>query len=120
MRDMSYGHIAFEVLHPYLAAEIPENDLAALLDDAYSDETIPTEVQRVTEETFIMWLTKGPTYSFKDYAARFFGRPQLLSERRGLRRVVVVATSGDTGGAVADALWGLKVWIISSFFRKAP
>ena len=55
-----------------------------------------------------MWLTRGPTYSFKDYAARFFGRTlNFFLGERGLKRVVVVATSGDTGGAVADALYGL-------------
>ena len=108
MGDMSYARIALEVLRPYLAAEIPEKDLVALLDDAYQEERIPTEVQRVTGETAIMWLTRGPTYSFKDYAARFFARAlNYFLKRRGLRRVVVVATSGDTGGAVADALWGL-------------
>ncbi len=108
MRSMSYAEIAFQVLSPYLSAEIPEGDLAALLDDAYRIDTIPTDVQRVAEGTYIMWLTKGPTYSFKDYAARFFARAlNYFLERKGLRRVVIVATSGDTGGAVADALWGL-------------
>ncbi|MCX8109887.1 MAG: threonine synthase [Syntrophorhabdaceae bacterium] len=108
MRAMSYSEIAYEVLSPYLCSEIPDKKLKALLDDAYSEDKIPTEVQYITGKTYIMWLTKGPTYSFKDYAARFFGRilNHFLGER-GLKRVVVVATSGDTGGAVADALYGL-------------
>jgi len=57
----------------------------------------------------MMWLTQGPTYSFKDYAARFYGRMlnHFLGER-GLKRTVVVATSGDTGGAIADCLYGLE------------
>ena len=56
-----------------------------------------------------MWLTQGPTYSFKDYAARFLGRAlNYFLGAKGLKRVVVVATSGDTGGAVADALYGLE------------
>jgi threonine synthase len=119
MRLVSYSRIAFEVLRPYLAAEIPDTALAALLDDAYRDDVIPTDVQRVTENTSIMWLTKGPTYSFKDYAARFFGRIlNYFLERRGLRRVVIVATSGDTGGAVADALWGLSNVDNIVFFPK--
>ncbi len=109
MTRMSYAEIAFQVLYPYLGTEIPEKDLAPLLDDAYREDKIPTDVQQVAEKTSIMWLTKGPTYSFKDYAARFFGRAlNFFLNRRGLRRVVVVATSGDTGGAVADALWGLS------------
>ena len=47
----------------------------------------------------------NPTYSFKDYAARFFARVlNYFLKRSGLKRMVAVATSGDTGGAVADAL----------------
>jgi threonine synthase len=119
MRDMPYGEIAFQVLQPYLASEVPDKDLAALLDDAYCPDRIPTEVQRVDKDTYIMWLTKGPTYSFKDYAARFFARMlDYFLARRGLRRVVVVATSGDTGGAVADALWGLGSVDNIVFFPK--
>ncbi|OPY63833.1 MAG: Threonine synthase [Syntrophorhabdaceae bacterium PtaU1.Bin034] len=108
MRNMSYAQIAFQVLYPYLGAEVPEKDLSGLLEDAYREDKIPTDIQQVTDDTYIMWLTRGPTYSFKDYAARFFGRMlNYFLEKHGLRRVVVVATSGDTGGAVADALWGL-------------
>ena len=119
MRSEPYGRIAFEVLAPYLGAEIPGRDLAGLLDDAYGEDVIPTDVQRVTENLSLMWLTKGPTYSFKDYAARFFGRIlNYFLERRRLRRVVVVATSGDTGGAVADALLGLSNIDNVVFFPK--
>ncbi len=51
-----------------------EKVLRSLLNDAYREDIIPTDVQHVTGRTHIIWLTKGPTYSFKDYAARFFGR----------------------------------------------
>ena len=119
MKTMSYGEIAFEVLNPFLGAEIPEESLRALLDDSYREDRIPTEVTRVTGETFIMWLTKGPTYSFKDYAARFFARMlDYFLGRMSMRKVVVVATSGDTGGAVADALFGLDNVANIVFFPK--
>jgi len=109
MRPLSYAEIAYQVLLPFLAGEIPSDRLKVLLDDAYCEEKIPTRVQHVTGKTYIMWLTQGPTYSFKDYAARFFGRAlNYFLGARGLKRVVVVATSGDTGGAVADALYGLQ------------
>ena len=105
MRDLSYARIAFAVLNPLLEDEIDPQDLETILDDAYDDRVIPTTVQHVTGETYIMWLSKGPTYSFKDYAARFFARIlNYFLKRSGGRRVVAVATSGDTGGAVADAL----------------
>lgn len=109
MKDMSYSEIAFQVLNPFLGSEIPEKKLKELLDDAYSVDKIPTDIQHVTGKTHIMWLSKGPTYSFKDYAARFFARTlNYFLEERGLMRVVIVATSGDTGGALAEALHGLK------------
>ena len=108
MQQMSYAQIAFEVLDSYLSLEIPSSDLRALLDDAYCEDKIPTRIEKVDDLTFIMWLTSGPTYSFKDYAARFFGRAlNYFLGKKGLKRTVVVATSGDTGGAVADALFGL-------------
>ncbi len=85
--------------------EIDPRDLEKILDDAYDDRVIPTTIRHVTGETSIMWLSRGPTYSFKDYAARFFARIlNYFLKRSGCRRVVAVATSGDTGGAVADAL----------------
>jgi threonine synthase len=119
MRSMSYAEIAFAVLEPFLGAEIPPHKLKALLDDAYREDRIPTVVQGVTGKVNIMWLTGGPTYSFKDYAARFFARAlDHFLGARGLRRVVIVATSGDTGGAVADALHGLSNVDNVVFFPK--
>lgn len=119
MEELSYAQIAFEVLNPFLGSGISENKLNALLDDAYDEDKIPTEVQHVTGNTHIMWLSNGPTYSFKDYAARFFARAlnHFLNES-GLKRTVVVATSGDTGGAVADALYGLNNVDNIVFFPK--
>ena len=99
MQGMSYAEIAFEVLYPFLKEEILRADLREMLEDAYDDKAIPTQVGHVTGKTHIMWLTRGPTYSFKDYAARFFGRTlNYFLKKSGLRRVVAVATSGDTGG----------------------
>jgi threonine synthase len=119
MKRMAYHEIALEVIYPFLWEEISRTALADLLLDSYNDEIIPTELQHVTGRTHIMWLSHGPTYSFKDYAARFFAR--MLSyflQKSGLRRVVVVATSGDTGGAVADALHGLEGVDNLVFFPK--
>ncbi len=108
MCGKSYAEIAFQILNPFINKEIPEKELKELLNDAYSEKIIPTKVQRAVGKTYIMWLTNGPTYSFKDYAARFYGRAlNYFLKKRKLRRMVIVATSGDTGGAVADALYEL-------------
>ncbi len=108
MRKMSYAEVAYKVLKPYVVPDINEKDFLEILIDAYNEEIIPVNVQHVTGKTYIMWLSKGPTYSFKDFAARFFGRVlNYFLSKSGMKRTVIVATSGDTGGAVAHALYKL-------------
>ena len=109
MKQLSYSEIAFLVLKPFLCDEIPAADLKNILNDAYTEDKILTKIKNVTGKTHIMWLTQGPNYSFKDYAARFFGRSlNYFLGKKNLKRTVIVATSGDTGGAVADVLHGLN------------
>ena len=92
MKDLSYAQIAFEVLFPFLEEEIPRNDLVGILEDAYDERAIPTTVQHVTGKTYIMWLSNGPTYSFKDYAARVFARIlNYFLKRSGARRLGAIA-----------------------------
>jgi threonine synthase len=108
MRSMSYADIAFTLLNPFVTPDIEESAFSRLLADAYDESIIPVDVQGVTDRIYLMWLSRGPTYSFKDFAARFFGRVlDYFLGRDDLKRIVVVATSGDTGGAVAHALAGL-------------
>ena len=100
MKGLSYAQIAFQVLYPFLKEDVETKDLRKMLEDAYDEAIIPTHVAHVTGRTHIMWLTRGPTYSFKDYAARFFGRVlNYFLTRSGSRRVVAVATSGEIGRA---------------------
>ncbi len=108
LRGKSYAEIAHAVLTPFLSEEFEPETLRSLLADAYNPAHIQAPLQNVNENTDILWLTHGPTCSFKDFAARFFGRTlNHFLKARGKRRLVVVATSGDTGGAIADALHGL-------------
>jgi threonine synthase len=120
LRTMSYAEIAYQILNPFLGSEFsPPGELKKLLLDVYSEDKILTTVQHVAGRTHIMWLTHGPTYSFKDYAARFFGKAlNFFLGQKNLRKVVVVATSGDTGGAVADALYDLENVDNIVFFPK--
>ena len=121
MKGKSYARIAFEVLNPFLGAEVAEKELQAMLADAYDDGIIPTIMQHLTGRTHIMWLTQGPTYSFKDYAARFFGRMlNYFLKRSGLKRVVAVATSGDTGGPSPMPFMAWTAWTTSCFSPKDP
>jgi threonine synthase len=109
MKELNYAGIAYKVLAPFLREDINPADLKKILASAYDEKIIPVEIQNVTGKTYIAWLSKGPTYSFKDFAARFLGRTlEYFLKEEGKKRIVIVATSGDTGGAVAAALHGLK------------
>jgi len=119
MNKMNYSQIAFEVLYPFLKEEISDIDLKNILDDAYNDEEIPTIIESLTKNVYIMWLSHGPTYAFKDYAARFLGRIlNYFLNKRKIKKTIVVATSGDTGGAVANALLNLPNISCVIFFPK--
>ncbi len=102
---MKYHEIAFEVGKKFLAGEIPDADLARIVEDAY-DFDVPLEP--VFDNKFVMRLDRGPTASFKDFAARMMGRlMQFFLGRRGGRLLILTATSGDTGSAIANAFYGL-------------
>jgi len=119
MESKNYAEIAYTVLLPFVSPDIGDKEFMNLLEDAYDETIIPVDLQEITENISLMWLSKGPTYSFKDFAARFFGRVLNYFLGKGsLKRTVVVATSGDTGGAVAHALLGLENVSNIVFFPK--
>ncbi|MBN1144465.1 MAG: threonine synthase [Bacteroidales bacterium] len=100
-----YADIAFEIARHFLRGEIPENDLRHLVDDAYNFE-VPLE--KVVDRNYIMRLDQGPTASFKDFAARMMGRlMQYFLKKQNRNMLILTATSGDTGSAIANAFYGL-------------
>lgn len=103
--EMSYPEIAFEVLNTFLNEEVAPETLRALVDDAYN---FAVPLDHVYERKYVMRLDQGPTASFKDFAARMMGRLMnhfLEKNRREL--LILTATSGDTGSAIANAFYGL-------------
>lgn len=104
-RNMAYHEIAYEVISRFLQDEIPAIDLKAILTDAYNFE-VPLE--KVYDRNYIMRLDQGPTASFKDFAARMMGRVMDYFLRQEKRKMLILtATSGDTGSAIANAFYGL-------------
>jgi threonine synthase len=104
-KDAPYPEIAYRVLSKVLEGEVDDESLKAITYDAYNYD-VPLEP--VDEQTYIMRLDRGPTASFKDFAARMMARLMqyyLSKENRSL--TILTATSGDTGSAVADAFYGL-------------
>jgi threonine synthase len=104
-RDLAYPQLAAAILGPYSEGVFDGDTLAAICDDAY-DFDVPLE--RVVDNRHVMRLDRGPTASFKDFAARFMGRALgRLVRDRGTDLLILTATSGDTGSAVAHAFLGV-------------
>ncbi|MGD9327574.1 MAG: pyridoxal-phosphate dependent enzyme, partial [Cyclobacteriaceae bacterium] len=104
-KDKTYDQIAFAILNKFLAAEMAEEELLALVKEAYNFE-VPLE--HIYDKKYVMRLDRGPTASFKDFAARMMARLMsyfLAKENREL--LILTATSGDTGSAIANAFYGL-------------
>jgi threonine synthase len=100
-----YHEIAFDVIRRFVTGEIAEDDLRKLVTDAYN---FPVPLEHVYDRKFIMRLDQGPTASFKDFAARMMGRlMQYYLKLNGQKLLILTATSGDTGSAVANAFYGL-------------
>lgn len=89
------------MLAPYVCDEIPEADLDEIVRNSVQ---FPTPLQTVGNR-YVLELTHGPTMAFKDVAASYLGAFLSHShEQTGQPVVVVVATSGDTGGAIAEGM----------------
>ncbi|MBW2256716.1 MAG: threonine synthase, partial [Deltaproteobacteria bacterium] len=100
-----YPEIAFEVLRRYTAGQFDDDTLREVCEDAYDFE-VP--IERVHRRRHVLRLDMGPTASFKDFAARMMGRlVGRLVQPGEAPLVVLTATSGDTGSAVAHAFSGV-------------
>lgn len=103
---MEYPSVAFKILRLLLPEDIDDPALLHICRDAYN---FPVPIEHVYEKKYVMRLDQGPTASFKDFAARIMGRLMqhyLMHDNK--RLVILTATSGDTGSAVANAFYGLE------------
>src|SRR5476649_157867 len=91
--------IAFHVAKNLLGDDIPDNDLKTIIDDAINFYAPIVELE---ENVYVLELFHGPSLAFKDFGARFMSRVMSYFLEKGEKQLdVLVATSGDTGGAVA-------------------
>ncbi|MFT4092134.1 MAG: threonine synthase [Niabella sp.] len=106
IENLSDVEIAFEIMKPYVAGSIPDEDLRPIVEETIS---FPIPLEYINEKIFSLELFHGPTLAFKDVGARFMSRCLgyfLKNENREV--TVLVATSGDTGGAVANGFYGVE------------
>lgn len=102
----SNEEIAFDIIHPYIGDEIPETALRRIVSETVQ---FPSPLVQVNENIFALELFHGPTLAFKDTGARFMSRCLGHFALSGSEKItVLVATSGDTGGAVAHGFYGVE------------
>jgi threonine synthase len=118
--SMDFCDIAMETIKPYVRGEIPDGALSDIVSSAFTfSAPFIAVADRFTAELF-----HGPTAAFKDFGARFMARAFSYLRRgedRPLR--ILVATSGDTGGAVADGFFnveGISVTVLYPKGRVTP
>jgi len=117
---MAFTDIAFETIKPYVNNEIPDNVLSDIVQSAF---TFTAPFVPVADR-YALELFHGPTAAFKDFGARFMARTFSYLRRgedKSLR--ILVATSGDTGGAVADGFFevpGIFVTVLYPKGRVSP
>jgi threonine synthase len=119
--SLTLEEMAYQVMQPYVGDTIPETVLRKIVTETLSFD-IP--LVRVTEDIYSLELFHGPTLAFKDVGARFMSRCLGYFAREQKERVVVlVATSGDTGGAVAHGFYdvpGVEVVILYPSGKVSP
>lgn len=107
IQDMSLQEISFRVAECFFGEDIPAEDLRQIVYDTMS---FPIPAVRVTDNIYSLELFHGPTLAFKDVGARFMARLLgYFNKKQGGDRLVsvLVATSGDTGSAVANGFLGV-------------
>jgi len=113
MNKLSIREIAKIVLDKYLCEDLNPSEINQIVEEALNFDTplIP-----ISEQFFVLELFHGPTLAFKDIGARFMSRLLSKLNKDANREInLVVATSGDTGSAVASGFFnveGIRVFIL--------
>ncbi len=104
--NKSYKEIAYEAITQFVSPEIPEDVLKGIVEDTLSFDF---PIVKLDDHISTLELFHGPTMAFKDVGARFMARCLGYFNKNNTNEVtVLVATSGDTGGAVAHGFLGVK------------
>lgn len=107
IENYSEAEIAYTVIAPFIGDEIPEAKLRQIVEETLS---FPFPLVEVEEGVFALELFHGPTMAFKDVGARFMSRclNYFTKDNAKKKITILVATSGDTGGAVASGFLGVE------------
>lgn len=110
---MSFAEIGYQVSRHLLKDDVPDEELKALVYDAIN---FPAPIVKLDDKRYVLELFHGPSLAFKDFGARFMSRLMgHFNNGNDKELVILVATSGDTGGAVAAGFYktpGIQVVIL--------
>ena len=110
---MTYPELATEMIFPFIDGEMDKSRLNEICKSAFN---FSVPVVSIQPNLNILELFHGPTLAFKDFAARFMARSmQYFMQNKNEQRTILVATSGDTGSAVANGFYkvdGINVVIL--------
>ncbi|WP_298064461.1 threonine synthase [uncultured Rikenella sp.] len=116
----SYQALAVHLAGLFFGDELAPQEIARALDRAYD---FAPRLAAVGDRLHTLELFHGPTFAFKDFGARFMGAMFGLLNDTGRERVILTATSGDTGSAVAGGFYGIpgiKVVLLYPAGRVSP
>ncbi len=100
----TFSDMAFSLAKPYLDEDMDDDAINNIVKKAF-DFQIP--LKNIKEDLYALELFHGPSLSFKDVGARFMARLMAELNRDNLEITILVATSGDTGGAVASGFYAI-------------
>ncbi|MGN0002210.1 MAG: threonine synthase [Sphingobacterium composti] len=116
IQQFSLQEIALTVSSALIGDDIPKEDLKKIVEDAINFDA---PVKLLDAETGVLELFHGPSYAFKDFGARFMSRVMGYFSKDGDKLLdVLVATSGDTGGAVASGFLGVEGTRVTILYPK--
>lgn len=116
LHSYTLPEIAFEVARNILQGDIPDLDLKKIVEDAINFDAPVIDLE---ENIQVLELFHGPSLAFKDFGARFMSRVMSYFLQSGEKELnVLVATSGDTGGAVALGFLGVQNTKVTILYPK--
>jgi threonine synthase len=120
-REMSFAEIGTHVAQSFFGDDVPAEELRTMVEETLSFDA---PLIQLAPGDLVLELFHGPTLAFKDFGARFMARLMAYLTREDNRELtVLVATSGDTGGAVASAFYqvpGTRVIILFPKGKVSP
>ncbi|HLD52034.1 MAG TPA: threonine synthase [Sediminibacterium sp.] len=106
LQQLSKEDIAFRVMEPFVGDTIPADELYRIVSETVN---FPFPLKLINTTIASLELYHGPTFAFKDVGARFMSRClSYFSKNQSNKITILVATSGDTGGAVANGFFGVE------------